>query len=43
MKFFGKRMDFILYLVKINIEFEIGMKDEGDFGVNYVVNFCNVK
>lgn len=36
-------MDLISYLVKINIEFEIGMKDEGDSGVNYVVNFRNAK
>lgn len=39
----GKRMDLISYLVKINIEFEIGMKAEGESGVNYVVNFRNAK
>lgn len=36
-------MDLISYLVKINIEFEIGMKAEGDSGVYYVVNFRNAK
>lgn len=36
-------MDLISYLVKINIEFEIGMKAEGDSGVNYVVKFRNAK